>query len=68
VRSGSAELLANLAGRSDVARITANHKYQLQEPFINTNPPAKVDAVEPKHHLCQGSRCLGDGLYRARAR
>lgn len=39
--------LYTLAAREDVARITANHKYQLQEPFIDESIPASAPtAVE----------------------
>lgn len=39
--------LFNLAARDDVARITANHKYQLQQPFIDESAPASAPtAVE----------------------
>ena len=35
VRGGDQRLLFNLAARSDVARLTANHRYQLDKPRIN---------------------------------
>jgi subtilisin family serine protease len=37
VRQGSETLLLEVAARGDVARITANHDFQLQEPFIRPN-------------------------------
>jgi len=37
VRGGSQLLLNSLAARPGVAQITANHQYQLQEPFKNPN-------------------------------
>ena len=46
IRDGSQTLLLNVASRSDVAWITANHKYQLEEPSTNPNPPAHILAVE----------------------
>ncbi len=47
VRGGDQALMVNLASRPDVARITANHQFQLQEPFINPNSPDHILAVEP---------------------
>jgi len=47
VKGGSEALLRDLAARADVAQITANHTFQLEEPMINPNPPAKTQAVEP---------------------
>jgi subtilisin family serine protease len=46
VYSGGEALVLNLAARSDVAAITANHPFQLQEPFIDRNPPDNVAAIE----------------------
>ncbi len=46
VRGGNQALLETLAARADVASITANHTFQLEEPMINPNPPAKTEAVE----------------------
>jgi len=45
VRDGSYDLLLNLAGRADVAQITANHKFQLEEPF-KSDDPGQTEAVE----------------------
>lgn len=42
VQGGSGELVQAVAARPDVARITANHLYQLDEPFIDPNPPEVV--------------------------
>jgi len=42
VQGGSGELVQAVAARPDVARITANHLYQLDEPFIDPNPPEAV--------------------------
>ncbi len=47
VRGGNATLVNNLAARPDVARITANHPYQLEKPFISPNQPQATLAVEP---------------------
>ena len=47
VRSGGEALAFELAARPDVAQITANHKYQLQEPFKNTDVPESPAAIEP---------------------
>jgi PKD repeat protein len=44
VRGGSQTLLMSVAARPDVAQITANHKFQLQEPFINPAAPAVVES------------------------
>ena len=46
VRGGNQTLLLNIASRPDVTRITANHRFQLQEPFINPSPPPHILAVE----------------------
>jgi subtilisin family serine protease len=42
VLGGSGELVQAVAARPDVARITANHVFQLDEPFIDPNPPEVV--------------------------
>ncbi len=47
VRGGNAATLANVAVRSDVTRITANHTFQLEEPIIDRNPPAHILTIEP---------------------
>jgi len=47
VRGGSQELLQNLAERPDVARLTANHKYQLEEPRVNPKGVEGIEAVGP---------------------
>lgn len=46
VRSGSQALLTTLAGRPDVAQITANHKFQLQEPFKDASASNTPDGIE----------------------
>jgi subtilisin family serine protease len=46
VRDGDMTLVNLLAARPDVSRITANHLFQLQEPFVDSNPPAQVAGVE----------------------
>ncbi len=46
VYGGTQTLLMNVAARSDVARITANHPYQLQEPVEKSLAPFHVTAVE----------------------
>jgi len=46
VRRGDMTLLNLLAARPDVSRITANHIFQLQEPFVVSDPPAQVAGVE----------------------
>jgi hypothetical protein len=46
VEGGTLALLTSLASRTDVAEITANHKYQLEEPFVNvaeTNLPRGIE-------------------------
>ncbi len=45
VRGGDRALLDELAARPEIARILANHRFQLQEPFINPNPPKAAPAV-----------------------
>jgi uncharacterized repeat protein (TIGR01451 family) len=47
VRGGSLDLVMEIAGRSDVAEITANHEYQLQEPFMDPAGPQSPEAIEP---------------------
>ena len=47
VRAGDQALVMDLAARSDVARITANHPFQLQEPFKEESAPGQVAAIEP---------------------
>lgn len=47
VRGGNAAVLASLAARPDVARITANHGFQLEEPFVDPAAPAQILAIEP---------------------
>jgi hypothetical protein len=47
VRGGSQALLTTLAARADVAQITANHQFQLQEPFKDAsaaNTPAGIES------------------------
>jgi subtilisin-like proprotein convertase family protein len=46
VRGGDEALLMAVAGRHDVAQITANHQYQLPEPIIDPNPPEHILAIE----------------------
>jgi hypothetical protein len=47
VRGGDQALLASIAARPDVAQITANHQFQLEEPFIDQEAPISTEAVEP---------------------
>jgi hypothetical protein len=47
VRGGDAALLTELAARPEVAKITANHRYQLPESIIDPNPPQRALTVEP---------------------
>ena len=46
VRNGNQALLTTLAARSDVAQITANHKFQLQEPFKNADASSVPTGIE----------------------
>ncbi|MBN1666661.1 MAG: S8 family serine peptidase, partial [Anaerolineales bacterium] len=46
VAAGSADLVYALAARPDVGRLTANHQYQLQEPFIDPHAPESGEAIE----------------------
>lgn len=46
VRGGTEELLTALASRSDVARVSANHTFQLERPIIHSQPDIPT-AVEP---------------------
>jgi serine protease AprX len=45
VRGGDVALVNALAARSDVARITANHTYQLDAPAVSPNPQIGILAV-----------------------
>ncbi|MCI0393485.1 MAG: S8 family serine peptidase [Chloroflexi bacterium] len=45
VARGDEALVLKLAARSDVARITANHQFQLDEPFVDPNPAESPEAV-----------------------
>jgi subtilisin family serine protease/PKD repeat protein len=47
VRDGNQTFLLTLASRPDVARITANYQFQLDQPFVNPNSPPHITAVEP---------------------
>ncbi|MBN1485356.1 MAG: hypothetical protein JXA37_11605, partial [Chloroflexia bacterium] len=44
VRGGDEALLLAVAARADVARVTANHVFQLDEPIPGPNPPAHTQA------------------------
>ena len=46
VSAGSLAQVQSLAARPDVARLTPNHTFQLQEPFVNPTPDAHINAVE----------------------
>ncbi len=46
VRDGTLRLALDLAARPDVARITANHTYQLEEPRVSPKPLASPTTVE----------------------
>lgn len=46
VRGGGEALLMSIANRPDVARISANHTYQLPPPFISDKTPAEILTVE----------------------
>jgi hypothetical protein len=46
VRRGDMALLNLLAARPDVSRITANHIFQLQEPFVDSDPQEQVAGIE----------------------
>ena len=46
VQGGNLDLAMTLAGLPDVAEITANHKYQLDVPFMNPAGPEGPTAVE----------------------
>ncbi|MCB0166996.1 MAG: S8 family serine peptidase, partial [Anaerolineae bacterium] len=47
VSQGSRNTLLNLAARSDVVRITANHHYQLDKPRVSRTPAPHALAIEP---------------------
>jgi serine protease AprX len=46
IHGGDQTLLLNVASRPDVARITANHQFQLEAPIINPSAPINILAVE----------------------
>ncbi len=46
IRAGNQALLTTLAARPDVAQITANHKFQLQEPFKDANASNTPTGIE----------------------
>jgi hypothetical protein len=46
VRAGSQTLLNEIAARPEVAQITANHKFQLQEPFKDLNAANAPAGIE----------------------
>src|SRR4030067_1033656 len=47
VKSGSLDLAMAIADRKDVAQISANHEYQLDEPMINPKAPNSPVGIEP---------------------
>jgi PKD repeat protein len=47
VRGGGQVLVMDLAARADVARITANHQYQLDEPMIDLHTAPHILGIEP---------------------
>lgn len=47
IHAGNQELVMSLAARSDVASITPNRQYQLDEPIISPRAPESPDAIEP---------------------
>jgi hypothetical protein len=47
VYSGNESLVMSLAARSDVAKITPNRQFQLDEPMINPRAPEHITAIEP---------------------
>jgi subtilisin family serine protease len=47
IYSGNESLVMSLAARSDVARISPNRQYQLEEPMINPRAPENITAIEP---------------------
>ncbi len=47
VRRGDLDLASELVSRTDVAEITANHQYQLEEPLIDPEWGQSPEAVEP---------------------
>jgi subtilisin family serine protease len=47
VRGGQRALLMDVASRPEVARISANHHYQLEEPVVAPQRPKQTAAAEP---------------------
>lgn len=64
VRDGSEGLIYEMAARPDVAKITANHPFQLPEPFINPNPPKQAPLViEPNITFVNADDVWGLGYH-----
>ncbi len=62
VRGGSRELLFALAARPDVARILANHTFQMPEPIRGDKRPAHPAAIEPNVTFINADDVWGLGI------
>jgi subtilisin family serine protease len=70
IEAGNQELVMSLAARSDVASITPNRQFQLDEPIINPRPPVNPEAIEPnidfiRAPLVWGLGFTGEGMVLA---
>ncbi|MBN1138337.1 MAG: S8 family serine peptidase, partial [Anaerolineae bacterium] len=62
VYAGDQALAIALAARSDVAKITPNHQYQLQEPIIEREPAGQILAIEPNITFIQADDVWALGI------
>ena len=62
VRAGDQNLLFSIAARPDVARLTANHKYQLDRPKISPRIVEGVEAVESNIAFVNADKVWGLGI------
>ncbi len=62
VRGGDAALLVRIAARPDVARITANHTFQLQEPPVEPAAGPHPNTVEPNLSFIKADQVWAMGI------
>ena len=64
VRGGNLDLAMTIAGLADVAEITANHQYQLEEPFIDltASGPESPNAIETNITFINADDVWGMGI------
>jgi subtilisin family serine protease len=61
VMGGTEELLMEIVARPDVAEITANHKFQLDEPFKKPESP-QTEAIESNITFIRADEAWGLGV------